>query len=139
MESSSSEETLEEKAKKSMEKGEFEESIKFYEEILKKKNKPDVWNNLGTAFLNLDNFDKAVECFNKSIELDPKQFVAQNNLGVIHVQEGKFEDAISYFRKALNIKPDNPSIWENLAECYERIGNFSEANSCRMNAIRLRS
>ncbi len=139
MESSSSNETLEEKAKKAMENCEFEESIKYYEEILKEKNNSEVWNNLGTAYLNLDNFNKAVECFNKSLELNPQQFVALNNLGVIHVQEGKFDEAISYFRKAINIKPDKPSIWENLAECYERIGKYSDANACKMNAIRLRS
>lgn len=139
MESTESETSLEEEAKKLMENGEFENSIKVYEEILETKDDADTWNNLGTLYVNNDNSTKAIECFNKALELNPNHYVALNNLGVTYVQEGEFKEAIPNFQKALSIKPENAPIWENLAECYERIGDFFEANTCRMNAKRIKS
>ncbi len=129
----------EEKAKELLKDGDFENSIKAFEKFLKEKNDADTWNNLGVAYSNMDDFTKAVECFNKALESNPNHFNALNNLGVIHVQEGKFKEAISFFQKALKIKPEMAAIWENLAECHERLGNFSEANTYKMNAIRCRS
>ena len=130
---------LEEKAKEFMKIRDFDNAIKVYEDLLKNKNDAEIWNKLGAAYANIDNFNKAAECFNKAIELNENHFSALNNLGVIYVQEGKFKEAIPYFQKALKIQPENPTLWENLAECHERLGNFSEANTYKMNAIRCRS
>lgn len=58
---------------KLLEEGNFEEALAFFEQaLLKNPNDPDLLNSKGVALRSLGRYDEAIECFNKSLEIDPR-------------------------------------------------------------------
>jgi len=64
---------LVEKAKTLLENNKFEEALGFFEQaLLMNQNDPELWNHKGVALRRMGRYDEALECFNKSLELDPR-------------------------------------------------------------------
>jgi len=64
---------LVEKAKTLLENNKFEEALGFFEQALLMNQKdPELWNHKGVALRSMGRYDEALECFNKSLELDPR-------------------------------------------------------------------
>jgi Flp pilus assembly protein TadD len=64
---------LVEKAKILLEENKFEEALGFFEQaLLMNQNDPELWNHKGVALRSMGRYDEALECFNKSLELDPR-------------------------------------------------------------------
>jgi Flp pilus assembly protein TadD len=53
--------------------GKFEEALRFFEQalLLDQKN-PELWNYKGVALRSIGRYNEAIECFNKSLEIDPR-------------------------------------------------------------------
>ncbi len=56
-----------------LEEGKFEDALEFFEQalLLDQKN-PELWNNKGVALRSIGRYDEAIECFNKSLQIDPR-------------------------------------------------------------------
>ena len=53
--------------------GSFEDALSYFEEaLLLKPDDPDLWNQKGVALRSLGRYDEASECYNKSLQLDPR-------------------------------------------------------------------
>ncbi len=64
---------LVEKAKILLENNKFEDALGFFEQaLLMNQNDPELWNHKGVALRSMGRYDEALECFNKSLELDPR-------------------------------------------------------------------
>ncbi len=60
------------KGKSLLAEGNFEDALAYFEQaLLLKQNDPDLWNQKGVALRSLGRYDEALECFNKSLEIDP--------------------------------------------------------------------
>ncbi len=60
------------KGKSLLVEGNFEDALAYFEQaLLLNKNDPDIWNQKGVALRSLGRYDEALECFNKSLEIDP--------------------------------------------------------------------
>lgn len=60
------------KGKSLLVEGNFEDALAYFEQaILLNQNDPDIWNQKGAALRSLGRYDEALECFNKSLEMDP--------------------------------------------------------------------
>jgi tetratricopeptide (TPR) repeat protein len=56
-----------------MEDCKFEESLSFFDQaLLLQPNNPDLLNKKGVILRSLGRYDEAIECFNKSLQLDPR-------------------------------------------------------------------
>ena len=56
-----------------LEDGNFEDALSFFEQaLLLEPNNPDLWNQKGVALRSLCRYDEASECYNKSLQLDPR-------------------------------------------------------------------
>jgi tetratricopeptide (TPR) repeat protein len=53
----------------------------------------------------LGGYEEAIPCFDRAIELKPKDAYAWNNKGVSFYRLGKYEEAVAYYDKALDINP----------------------------------
>lgn len=52
--------------------GNFEDALAYFEQaLLLNQTDPDIWNQKGAALRSLGRYDEALECFNKSLEIDP--------------------------------------------------------------------
>jgi len=53
--------------------GKFEDALGFYEQaLLLDQNNPDLWNQKGVALRSMGRYEESMECFNKSLEIDPR-------------------------------------------------------------------
>jgi Flp pilus assembly protein TadD len=53
--------------------GDFEKALSYFEQaIILKPNDPDLLNKKGVALRGLGRYNEAIECFNKSLQLDPR-------------------------------------------------------------------
>ena len=66
-------ESLTQKGIKNIEDGNFEDALSYFEQaLLLKPDDPDLWNQKGVALRSLGRYDEASECYNKSLQLDPR-------------------------------------------------------------------
>ena len=66
-------ESLTQKGITNLEDGNFEDALSYFEQaLLLKPNDPDLWNQKGVALRSLGRYDEASDCYNKSLQLDPR-------------------------------------------------------------------
>ena len=59
--------------KKQLEDGQYEDALNSFERAISlNQNDPDLWNLMGIVLRSLGRYNEAVECFNKSLEIDPR-------------------------------------------------------------------
>ena len=61
------------KGKLLLEKGQYGDALGFFEQaLLLNQNDPDLWNFKGVTLRSLGRYEEAMECFNKSLTIDPR-------------------------------------------------------------------
>jgi len=59
--------------KKQLEDGQYDDALNLFQKaILLNRNDPDLWNLKGISVRSLGRYNEAIECFNKSLEIDPR-------------------------------------------------------------------
>jgi len=83
-------------------------------------------NSLGKAYLELGDSTRAMEPFEKVVELASDNPIGYENIGTVYFREGKWLEAIPYFQKGLAIAPDAPT-YSNLGTCYFFLRRYDES------------
>ena len=53
--------------------GNYNDALSFFDQaLLDEPTNPDLWNYKGIALRSLGRYDEALECYNKSLEIEPK-------------------------------------------------------------------
>ena len=66
-------ESLIQKGVTNLNDGNFEDALSYFEQaLLLKPDDPDLWNQKGVALRSLGRYDEASDCYNKSLQLDPR-------------------------------------------------------------------
>mgnify|MGYP000200426152 CR=1 FL=1 len=61
------------KGKDLMDDGRFDDALAFFEQaLLLNQNDPDLWNHKGIALRSLGRYVESMECFNKSVQIEPR-------------------------------------------------------------------
>lgn len=71
------------------------------------------WRHLAQAYGELENYEKAAECYRRYLERNPKESFAWNNLGMAYYHMGKYAEALEAFNKALEANPGNETARKN--------------------------
>lgn len=90
---------------------------------------PQYQYNLGLFYLNNNNIDEAIKCFNKSLSLNPKNHLAWNALGLAQSMKANFENSIRAFEKALEVNPQFSEAHNNLGTIYFELGQYEKAEA----------
>ncbi len=96
-----------------------------------KGDEPETLNLMGMAYTRADDipnhFDKAVECFQTSLSVDPDRLTTRNNLGFTYILAGRTSEAIDVLEKLV----DDPRVTvqhrQNLALAYGVAGRENDA------------
>lgn len=101
----------------------------------------ETWYELGRIKYTLNRFAESIQCFQRSLELEPKSVKAENNLGLALEGINRDEDAIAAYRQAMAWQKDAPHPSEqplvNLAILLANRGNMEEAVALIVEADRL--
>lgn len=80
----------------------------------------------GNAFFREQNFPKALECYSKAIELDPKG-VYYTNRSVAHVKLNNIQQALKDAHMSIEIDPGFNRGYEKSGDYHIRLGQLAEA------------
>lgn len=104
---------------------------------ISKRNEANEYGNLGNAYLNIGNIEKAMAAYNKSLKIDPNNFYSHNNLAKVYTKQGRFSEALSEFTTAIKLNPGQWETFYNSGLVYIRSGQFSEGEKVLLYARNL--
>ena len=62
---------------------------------------------------------KAINCYEKAIQINPNHASAYTNLGIAHKELGEHQKAINSFEKAITIQPNYEEAKNNLGKVFQ--------------------
>lgn len=122
------------------EKRKFMEAKSYYERLVEvTPDDPIAWYNLGSVYVELDNpavsdyntIDMAMQCYLRTLELDPQHLDASFKLLDIALNHKKTDLAIKVMEDAVEHNPDEPLVYYNLISAYEKCKMFEQAEQAR--------
>ena len=90
------------------------------------------WNELGNIYLKIGSNDKAIDSFNKAIELDPYFGWAYSNLALAYNHSKKFKESIPLYRKSIELLDTD----KGKAISYNRLGDVYRHMNDQDNAMK---
>ncbi|MGC1782817.1 MAG: FG-GAP-like repeat-containing protein [Acidobacteriaceae bacterium] len=83
-------------------------------------------NNLGVAYMNQQNFNKAEQLFATAVRKDPTLLTAQLNEGISLLNSQQLAQATQVLRRVVDKDPENAAAWYNLGLVSRNGGNPQE-------------
>lgn len=80
---------------------------------------PEAQFKLGNAFFDMDDYERAIRCYQRTIELAPEHGSAHSNLGLCLRRLGHLNEAVGAYQAALKISPDDVTTLKNLIVALE--------------------
>ncbi len=109
---------------------EWDLAIKTFEEVSKSLiyGTPEIpLSNLGWAYYNKQDYEKAKFYFRKSLSIQPKFLVSVHGLASIYLKTGYYYQAIDYLRQRIKRNPGAAILHADLAKAYELTKNYKQA------------
>lgn len=105
----------------------YERAVKHAMRVVELSPKSSAaWNNLGTAYHSLQQFDAAKSAWDTALQLQPTR-TAYTNRGLGYYSEGRFAESAEMQLKAIELAPTDHRAWGRLAESYRALGENEDA------------
>ncbi|MCI0657737.1 MAG: tetratricopeptide repeat protein, partial [Acidobacteria bacterium] len=123
---------LYEMAFSSLEKGDYEATVRFAQLALENHSKSPAgcYVLIGSAYDGMGRLKEGEKSLKEGLRSFPRDQMLHFNLGVNLWQQGKMEDAEKEFQESLMIRPDHPGSWLSLAKGVEKLGWPGRAILC---------
>lgn len=94
--------------------------------------------NLFAGILNAQNSPDCVKYYEKSLELNNRNYLSHNGLGNFYLKSNNFDEAEKSYSKAIQINPKRSAkIYKNRAYIQEKLGKNQEAKDDLKNYLKL--
>jgi tetratricopeptide (TPR) repeat protein len=108
--------------------GKYEEAIeKFSEAIADDLENPIFYYYRGAAFEKAGDLDKAMEDYQRSVELKPDFILPTANIGKIFAKKREHEKAIEFYKKAVELGDQDATHYYNYGVCLMNLGKNMQA------------
>ena len=108
--------------------GKNEEALKVFLDITRKEpNNFYAYNNLGMVYSEMQEKDKALNAYEKSLSINPAFPMTLNNIGYLHMTMGHYDKAEMFLKKASSLFGSFHLALTNLGELYLKQKRYSEA------------
>ena len=94
---------------------------------LSRKEASKLYFNLGNAYFELGQNEKAISAYLRALDYDRKMRVASFNLAKTYIDTDRFSDAINILTRMLRDEPRNVILLSAKAYCIYRFGDFEQA------------
>lgn len=111
--------------------GEYEETIKYSDRILKSNSSDfDALLYKGKSLAALGSYNEAISYFEKAIEIDSNNDTPYVELGYNYYKLKEYDKALNNLNQALTMNPKNSEgyVWKGY--CFVKLGRFDEALEC---------
>ncbi len=113
---------------RALDRGAYADAVRLYQEALANDpTDPQLRNNLGVAYLRLNQDDRAFGEFQKILAQNPRDAKAHFNLGLVYYKKRLFDQEIQEYLAALNLDPDHFQAHLNLGHAYLARGRDADA------------
>ena len=92
----------------------------------------------GVDYINQGDYQRALEEFNRVINIDSEYVDAYCGIGIAYLNQKKYKEAIEAFEKATALGPDKPIAYYLLGKAYEETMNYEKAVSAWNKFLALR-
>jgi type IV pilus biogenesis/stability protein PilW len=96
-----------------------------------------IYFNSGVDHYYQQDYSKAIQAYQKVIELDPGYAEAYNNLGIIYQEAGDLDRALASYQKAIEINPKSEKALNNLGVLLYLKGRYEESIQAFQKALTL--
>ncbi len=123
--------------------GQFEDSIKFYTQIIKKIKKdhplyPKAKDGRGVAYERIGEWHNAEKDLLSSLDANPKQAYVINYLAYSWIEQGvKIEQSLKMLEKANHLKSNDPYIIDSLGWALFKLKKYEDAKYYLQSAVEL--
>lgn len=104
---------------------------------IRREQSGTAYANVGLAYREDGDQQRAVEYLTKALEIDPRNTAAAINLGNALVSLGRLTDAVEVYRKGLAADPDSADLNYNLGYALDRLSQTEEAVAALRRAAKL--
>lgn len=91
----------------------------------------------GSALYQLKNYEDAIACYDKALELNPRYDYAWTGKGLVLDNLERYEDAIACYDKALELNPDNEVAWFDKGVVLHKLRRHEGALACYDKALEI--
>ncbi|MGC8873580.1 MAG: tetratricopeptide repeat protein [Chloroflexia bacterium] len=95
--------------------------------------------NLGYVLVELENYEEALEAFQKCLEFIPDDPAALYEIGYIHYARGNFAQALETLRLPQEAYPEDARVHSLMGACYLGLHRWAEAEASYRHALELAS
>jgi tetratricopeptide (TPR) repeat protein len=99
-------------------------------------NNSDYWNLQADCYLELGQWENAIDSLNKSLRSSPGDAETIYRLGSIYLFHGEYGEALNCFSGCCKLDPFNPNYWEMKAEMLLHLNQMEAACECFRKAIK---
>jgi tetratricopeptide (TPR) repeat protein len=78
----------------------------------------NLYNNIGFAYAEMEDFDKAKDYLERCLDIEEHQTFAMNNLGYVLARMGEIENGLNWINRSLSFNPQNSLAYKNRAKVY---------------------
>jgi len=97
----------------------------------------EIYKNIGNSYYQKGEYEKALEYYQKAININPKHTSAHYNIGIIYQNRNEDDKALEYYQKAININPKYVDAYNNIGIIYQNRNEDDKALEYYQKAINI--
>lgn len=117
------------------EQGYHEEAVNAYTKALMTRPTATAASNLGNSYMNMGNFEKAMEYYKRSVEIDADYAPGYCNIAHLLIREAEYEEALPYALRAAELDRKLLPALSGKAICYYMLGRQKEYEQAYREAV----
>ena len=101
-------------------------------------DRADQLNEEGIQWLHKGLIEKALNCFEKAVQIDPHHAYALCNIGRVYYEKGQWQQALKFFETSISIHPGLAETHSNLGLTLHRLNLMDQAIAAYQRALKIK-